>query len=301
MSTGDHQLTAFFSGSGVIPPTPTPTVTPTPEPTPPAAANIPVPTLSFYCVSSTSLSGFHVKINGALAYPNGGVPGAGVRFSYSATGGLTWHDLAYVITGQDGNFSVAWMPTASGNYLIKGEYTFYSNVSTIVEFAVTPNPDNQMFSVSSNSTLSSLAYNSATNQLSFTVTGATGTFGYVEACIPKTLLSDASSLQVTLDGTITPFTVLSEGDTWLITIMYHHSTHAVVMDLDSSTSTPTPSQSATSNPTNSQTNSPTGTSNPTATPAAPELSPIVVLPLIVVMLGLAMFVVMRRHTTKNPK
>ncbi len=263
----DHQLTAFFSGSGTINPSPTPT--PTPVPTPIPQPNLPTPTLSFYCASSPSTAGFYVKLNGALAYNGTGISGTGVTFSYSATGGATWHDLAYVITGDDGNFSAVWMPSASGNYVIRGTWFsdgVYSGVTNTMNFSVAPNSQNDMFSVSSNSTLSSLSFDSATSRLSFSVSGETGTTGYVQACIPKTLLADTSKLQVSLDGQEIPYHTFTQGETWIITIEYTHSTHSVVMALGSS-ATPTPTQTPTSNPTSNPTTNPTSnpTSNPTAT------------------------------------
>jgi uncharacterized repeat protein (TIGR02543 family) len=299
MADGDHQLTAFFAGTGINA-TPTPTPTPSPAPTPPPVANLTAPTLSFYCTSSTTMSGLHVKIQGGLAINQTGVAGAGVTFSYSATGGATWHELGYIITGNDGNFSVVWMPSASGNYLIKGAYTFYANVVTIVNYAVEPNPDNQVFSISSNSTLSSLAFDSTASSLSFNVEGPSETYGYVQVCIPKTLLPDSNTLGVSLDGQNVLFSALSQGDIWIIFLGYHHSSHLITMALNTVSSTPTPTP--TSNPTNTQTSNPTTnptstpTTQPSSTPTVPELSPLVVLPLIVVMLGLAIFAVKKRRS-----
>lgn len=291
----DRQLSAFFAGNGSVP-TPQPTITPTPQPTqPPTNQTLLVPSLSYYCVSTTTNYGFNVRIQGALSYNQVPLSGAGIILSYSATGGATWHDLAYVITGDDGNFSAVWIPQASGNYVIRATWhgdMYYSNVTSLVNLAVAPNPQNQMFSISSNSTLSSLIFNSEANQLSFSVTGESGTYGYVEACIPKSLLPSAEALVVSLDGVTTPYTILSEGDNWLITIMYHHSTHSVVMALNSPTPTP---GGGTSSSGGSGTN-PTQ-SSATPIPATPELTPLVILPLLVVMLGLAIFVVLRRRTT----
>jgi hypothetical protein len=301
----DHQLSAFFSGNGSNP-TPAPTATPSPAPT--ANPDLPKPALSFYCTSSTTTTGFNVKIQGALAYNQIGLSGAGIVFSYSATGGATWHDLAYIITGDDGTFSAVWMPSASGNYIVRGTWAtdyVYQGVTSEVSFAVTPNTDSKMFSVTSNSTLSALAFDSTTGRLSFTVSGASGTVGFVQACIPKTLLPDTSTLKVSLDGTDITFDALSQGDVWIITLGYHHSTHSIVMTVGSSP-TPTPTNPPTTNPTSNPTNNPTQTSthttSPSSTPTVPELTPLVVLPLTVVLLGLAIFAVLKRRTkTVSPQ
>lgn len=256
----DHQLNAFFAGGQNNPtPTPTSTTTSTPTPTPTPTPNLPSPNLQFYCTSSTTSSGFNVKIQGSLAYTGVGLSGAGILFSYSVTGGATWQDLAYVSTGDDGSFSAVWMPSASGDYVIKAVWPgddIYSTVSRTVNFAVAPleNQDQNVFSVASNSTLTSLAFDSTKNELSFSVSGPSGTTGYVQVCIPKSLLSDTSTLKVSLDDQIVSYNALSQGDVWIITLMYHHSSHTITLDLGP---TPTAQPNQTSGPTQSNSPSPT--------------------------------------------
>ena len=152
--------------------------TPTPTPTP----TLPSPSLSFDCISSTTYSGFNVQIQGTLTYDGTGISGAGIQISYSVTGGATWQDLAYVNTDNNGSFSVSWNPSASGNDVIRATWPgndIYSSVSATVNFAVAPfnNQGQNIFSVTSNSTLTNLAFNSATDQLSFSVSGPSGTTG----------------------------------------------------------------------------------------------------------------------------
>jgi hypothetical protein len=111
-----------------------------------------------------------------LAYNGVGLSGAGIQLSYSVTGGATWQDLAYVNTGDNGSFSVMWMPSVSGNYALEATWpgdSVYSSVSSVVNFAVAPfdNQDQNVFSITSNSTLSSLAFDSTTDELSFSVSG----------------------------------------------------------------------------------------------------------------------------------
>jgi uncharacterized repeat protein (TIGR02543 family) len=231
----DRQLGAFFAGNIPAPTTPPePSVTPQPTESP---SYLPVPNLSFYCTSSTTTSGFRVQIQGALVYNLTGLSGSGITFSYSANGGSTWHDLAYLITGDDGVFSAVWMPSASGNYVVKGVWLgddAYARTSSTVNFAVAPseNQAENVFSVSSNSTLSSLVFDSTKNQLSFTVSGPSGTSGYLQACIPKTLIPVVANLRVTLDGVDVPYQTFSQGSVWLITIQYSHSSHSVIMSLN---------------------------------------------------------------------
>ncbi len=237
--TQDHQLGAFFAGD-IPAPSPEPTITPIEVP---VQSNLPVPSLSFYCASSTTASGFKVQIQGALMFDLTGLSGTGIAFSYSANGGATWHDLAYLITGDDGNFSAVWMPSASGNYIIKGIWLgddAYSGTSSTVNFSVTPMEDEteneSVFSVSSNSTLSALTFDSTKNEISFTVSGESGTAGYVQACIPKSLMPVVANLRVFLDGQEIAYSTLSEDDIWIITMGYHHSTHTVVLGLNSQAS-----------------------------------------------------------------
>lgn len=313
----DHQLGAFFAGTFPTPtpsPTPQPNATATPTPTPTPEPGLPIPSLSFYCASSTTTSGFRVAIDGALSYNQTGISGAGVILYYSADGGASWNNLAYLITGDSGNFSAVWMPSASGNYMVKGVWHsdgIYASVTTQVSFAVTPSSNQNTFSVTSNSTLSSLSFDSTQNTLAFSVSGPSGTYGYVQACIPKTLLADTSTLSVTLDGNAVVYHTFSQGDVWIITIEYHHSNHAVVMDLDTvvTTTTPTPTtnptQTQTSNPT--QTPHPTSNTTPTATssptpmpsPTVPELTAIIVLPLLISMVSVAIFLRQKQRPKTN--
>ena len=238
----DHQLSVFFAGGSNPTPTPVPIVTPMPTPAPTSPPNLPSPQVVFYCTSSTKNSGFNVKIEGMLSYQGVGLSGAGVMFSYSVTGGAKWEDLAYVNTADDGSFTAVWMPSASGNYLIKATWQgdeVYSSVSKLVNFAITPsdNQDDNVFTLASNSTLTSFAFDSIKSELSFDVSGPSGTAGYVQVCVPKSLLADASALKVTLDGYDLPYDVLSKNDVWIITMIYPHSSHKVVMALNSEAST----------------------------------------------------------------
>ncbi len=239
----DHQLSAFFAGQGTTPPptnaptpTPTPTPSPSPSPTPTPKPNLPKPELIFFTTSSTKFSGFNVKIEGALSYNQVGLSGAGIMFSYSVTGGKTWQDLAYVITGDNGSFSAVWMPSASGNYALKATWQgdgIYSNVTKVVNFAVAAETEESMFTVASNSTLSSLAFDSTKSELSFGVSGPSQSVGYVQVCIPKTMMNNVTALKVTFDGLQLDYSTLSAGDVWLISMVYPHSSHKVVMALGS--------------------------------------------------------------------
>jgi hypothetical protein len=110
----------------------------------------------------------------------------------------------------------------------------YSNSSTIVNFVVTPFEQQTVFSVTSNSTVTALYFNSTGNQLSFSTNGTSGTTGYVDIYVPKSLVADASSLKVFLDGAPLIYTATAQDDAWLVSFTYHQSSHEVTINLDSS-------------------------------------------------------------------
>ena len=132
-------------------------------------------------------------------------------------------------------------------------------------------------------------FDSTTSQLKFTVSGDSGTTGYVQVCVPKNLLPVPGDLRVSLDGQDVTYQVFSQGDAWIVTTGYHHSTHSVVMALSSSTALPT-NDDAVTNPTS-------GSSS--LDPL--EISPLVTLPIIVVLLGLVIFLLLRRRPKNEVK
>ena len=89
------------------------------------------------------------------------------------------------------------------------------------------------FSVISNSTISELSFNSTSRLLSFTVSGPSGTIGYTNVTIAKTLIANISELKVNLDGNQINYTATSTDYSWLIHFTYEHSTHKVVIILGS--------------------------------------------------------------------
>jgi hypothetical protein len=192
------------------------------------------PLLTASCRSSTSYSGFNVEIKGSLSFNGTGISDAPILLSYSVTGGKSWEDLTLVYTGSDGSYSAVWMPSVTGNYLLKAAWEGndnYSDASVIVNFAVTPFAEQSVFSVTSNSTISEFSFNSTSRELSFGVSGESGTMGYVNVYIPKSLINDISSLKAYLDGNQIEYTAESQSDCWLLYFTYQHSTHMVTINL----------------------------------------------------------------------
>ena len=95
------------------------------------------------------------------------------------------------------------------------------------------NQEDNLFSVSSNSTLTELFFNSSSSELSFSVSGEDETGGYVDAYIPKSLVNDATSLRIYLDGEEIEYSIASLDDSWLLHFTYHHSTHKVALTFNS--------------------------------------------------------------------
>jgi hypothetical protein len=193
-------ISALYSNSPV-PPTPTPQPTATPAPTITPSRN-PAPTLNITCKSVASQSALNVKIIGFMTFANSGISDQPILISYSVNKGSSWNDLTSVDTANDGSFNAEWHPTVTGNYLVKATFngnSEYSSATVQANFAVTPYKEESTFSVTSNSTITQLAFNSTSNHLTFTVNGESGTTGYVNAYIPKTLINDVSALKVYLD------------------------------------------------------------------------------------------------------
>ena len=197
---------------------------------------LPAPSIAISCQSSTSYSNFSVEINGNVTYNAASLTDVPILLSYSADEGNSWNELTTVNTDRTGSFSAEWLPSAAGTYLLKGTFSGnakYSKASTIVNFAIMPFKRENTFSITSNSTLSAFAFNSTSNQVSFTVSGPSATTGYVNIEIPKSLIADISKLQLFLDGTQISYSVKPEADLWMVSFTYHHSSHQIVIDLSS--------------------------------------------------------------------
>jgi hypothetical protein len=97
------------------------------------------------------------------------------------------------------------------------------------------------FSIVSNSTISELAFNSTSQVLEFTVSGPSGTTGYTNITISKTLIADISGLTVYFDANEIQYVNSSTQFNWFLYFTYHHSTHKVIVAMKS---TAQPSQAS---------------------------------------------------------
>lgn len=219
-------------------PTPSPTPTSMPTPTSNSTTNLGT-ALNVYCQSSTTATNFKVNIQGTLTADNSGISDASIQLSYSVDGGNSWTPLTFVSTDNGGVFQAVWTPLVSGNYFLRALYEGNSELApanTTVNFAVLPFEDDSVFSVASNSTVTALAFNSTSQELSFKVSGETGTTGYVNVYISKSLMSDGSNLKVYFDQENLQPVTQSIGESWLVSLTYHHSIHTVTLALNSDTS-----------------------------------------------------------------
>jgi len=88
-----------------------------------------------------------------------------------------------------------------------------------------------VFSVVSNSTISDLMFNSTSLQLSFTVAGQSGTTGFAQITIAKTLVANTSNLKVYLDEQLINHSTTSTDESWIIYVTYTHSVHRITVAL----------------------------------------------------------------------
>lgn len=178
--------------------------------------------------------GFSVEITGNATCNELGLVDIPILLSYSVTNGESWNDITLVHSGTDGNFSAVWMPSATGNYLVKAIWngnSTYPGTSSIVNLAVLPFEEQTVFSVTSNSIISALSFDSESRELGFGVTGPSGTVGYVNVFIAKDLIMDTEDVEVKLNDEEVDFSVTSSDDSWLLHFTCLHSTHEVTIAL----------------------------------------------------------------------
>lgn len=191
--------------------------------------------LSLSIDSQTALLGFRVNLTGTLRGNGLPIAGASIVLSYSVTGGQTWNDITAVPTNANGDYWAVWQPSATGTYLVKATWTQYYPYEKGEAFrmlSVNTFDGQTVFSVTSNSTVSALAFNSSSRELSFTVTGEMGTSGFVDVTIAKSLVTNIADLRVYLDVGSINYVATSTADSWLLHFTYTHSTHGVVVDLE---------------------------------------------------------------------
>lgn len=130
---------------------------------------------------------------------------------------LSFDDIKYCV-----------MTTYPGGTFYVRNLTLTSNqANTTPKVSTSPSTGKNMFSVESNSTVTSLAFNSSSNELSFYVSGESGTRGYVKLAIARTLLQEPQNLKVQLDGKPIEYDLTQTEEFWILDFNYNHSAHQV--------------------------------------------------------------------------
>jgi hypothetical protein len=225
-------------------PTQNPTVAPTtqPIPTQPAPTQPPLPAshLSISPDSTAYQVGSTILLNGKLTDANGNtLSDETVILSYAAGGSNNWVQVGSGKTNATGFYTVQWLIPASGTFAIKAQWTgstSYRGSENTVTLSFLPVQGQNVFFVESNSTISSLNFDSASQTLGFTASGPTGTQGYTKVTIAKTLAPNADPFMVSLDGNQLNYTITSLGDNWILAFSYQHSSHQIVVNLASDVS-----------------------------------------------------------------
>jgi len=191
--------------------------------------------ISISTSSPSTYVGFKVNITGSLSDMYGTrLRNQTVVIHYTLGGIDTWTPIASDSTDDFGNYYAMWIPTATGSFTIKADWegnSTHLNANTITNLNTLSHVEEYIFSVESNSSVSSLAFNTTERTLSFSVSGPSDTKGYVKVTVSKTLVENITDLKVYLDGNQLNYTATSLDDSWLLYFTYLHSTHDVTITL----------------------------------------------------------------------
>lgn len=259
---------------------------------------LPTTQMTISTSASTTQLGYAVNIAGTVA-TEGGEPvvGANVILSYMIPGLQTWTPITSAVTDSNGSFSAQWLPQATGTFAVNAEWSgnnvcagsWASQNISVLEGAGEP-----MFFVESNSTLSALTFNSTANELSFTVSGESGTTGYTQVVLSKALISNITGLTLFIDGQPVNYSSTSLNESWILYFQYHHSSHEVTLKIQNQVSPTFQPQTATlKQPTASQ------TVNPNKPLPLGNIYLVAVILAFIALAGATLIAQKRKHQTKN--
>ena len=238
------------------PPPVNPTSAPTPNPTP----TLPSTFLTMSAQATTPEVGSSVNVSGKLSDQNASaLSNKTVVLSYIVSNGTSWSEIGSGKTNAAGEYSIQWLIPASGTFTLKTQWAgdqSYLGSSNSTTLSILPYQAQKVFFVESNSTVTGLTFNSSDLTLAFTVSGVSGTKGYVKTTISKSMVQNFTGINVTLDGKELNATVASTETCWVVTFTYSHSTHQVAITLTedqinaapAASPTPTLAPAATSTP-----------------------------------------------------
>ncbi len=183
--------------------------------------------------SSATDIGYKVSVSGLLTDRQGqGLPGASVLLSYQIPNVSTWNPVTSAVTDASGAYSATWFAPATGNFLLKAEWMgdeTHGGTHETANVSVTRGEGETLFLAESNSTLSLLAFDSVSKEISFTASGPSGTTGYVRFVVSKTLIENLTDFKVYLDRKQVQFTATSEASNQVLFFQYSHSSHNVLI------------------------------------------------------------------------
>lgn len=195
--------------------------------------------ISITTESQSSVVGFAVNISGTLTDMQGvALKGENVVLYYAVSGVDFWSPIASDSTDDLGNYYAQWIPAGTGYFVVKAVFTgnsTYAGTSSNITLSILPYGTDYVFGVESNSTVSDLNFDAQNTTLSFEVSGAEGTTGYVRVTLAKTLAPDISKLTVQLDSSNYSYTYQETDVSWIVTFTYTHSVHQVYINLGQKT------------------------------------------------------------------
>jgi hypothetical protein len=151
-----------------------------------------------------------------------------IILSYTFAGIGIWTPITSATTDSLGNYDTVWFPPATGYYLLKVEWggdTLYLGTNNTIAVSTMPVENQYVFTVESNSTVTSLNFDTASRSFNFVVSGESG------ATIAKSLASNIGDIKVYVNETETQFTSTSTSDSWIIYLTYNQSTHKLMITL----------------------------------------------------------------------
>jgi hypothetical protein len=195
-----------------------------------------IPTsISILTNCSSTLDAFKVEVKGTLLdIYDRRLNGETIVLSYTFAGIGIWTPITSDWTDDLGEYRIVWFPPATGNYLLKAEWSgnsSYFGVSNTIAVSTVPYENQYVFAVESNSTISDLTFDRDSGKLSFGVSGVNGTTGYTRVTIAKSLIMDVTKIKILVDGLEYKYIATELNDSWVLLFTYNHSAHQVEVDL----------------------------------------------------------------------
>jgi hypothetical protein len=195
--------------------------------------------ISIKTESQSNIVGFAVNISGTLTDMYGvALKDENVVLYYSVRGVDFWSPIASDSTDNLGNYYVQWIPSATGYFVVKAVYagnSTYVGTSNNITLSILPYGNEYVFSVESNSSISNLNFDTQNTTLSFEVSGAEGTTGYVRVTLAKNLAPDISKLRIQVDSSNCNYVFQETDASWIVSFTYTHSVHQVYINLGQET------------------------------------------------------------------